>query len=209
MRVHRTERIGCSHEAPSAASPYESRMDTLGRPIVHDDAAHHRAYSLNPMRWELQIMPMLPPTQQLICFVTVAVVGLLAGSMLGIALTQQTAQLLSAECWTPRQNDADRLFRKFMPPAFILTLLSSFAALAVLHSAARIWMGLSCFASLLVIAITIALEVPLNNKFEKWEPGKIPEDWQPMRDAWLRNHWLRTVCGIAAFLFALAACWSR
>lgn len=154
-------------------------------------------------------MPMLPLTQQLICFVTVTVVGLLTGSMLGIALMQQTAQLLGAECWTARQNYSDRLFRRVMPPMFILTLLNSFAALVVLHNAARIWMGSSCFASLLVIAITAALEVPLNNKFKKWEPGKVPEDWQPMRDAWLRNHWLRTVCGIAAFLFAIAACSSR
>jgi hypothetical protein len=71
---------------------------------------------------------------------------------------------------------------------------------------AGIWMGMSLFASLLVIVITMVLEVPLNNKFARWEPEKIPDDWQLMRDAWLRNHWLRTYFGIAAFLFSLVAC---
>ena len=145
-------------------------------------------------------------TQEITCFVAVTAIGLMAGIMLGVALAQQTAQLLSAECWTARQNCSDRLFRKIMPPTFILILLASLSAIVVLHHAAKLWMGISFFASLLVIVITMALEVPLNNKFARWEPGKIPDDWQLLRDAWLRNHWLRTYFGIAAFLFSLAAC---
>ena len=43
----------------------------------------------------------------------------------------------------------------------------------------------------------------------RWEPEKIPDDWQFLRDAWLRNHWLRTYFGIAAFLFSLGACFTR
>ena len=129
----------------------------------------------------------------------------MAGILLGVALTQQTAQRLSAECWTARQNCSDRLFRKIMPTTFILILLASLSAIVVLHPAAKIWMGVSLIASLLVIVITMALEVPLNNKFARWESGKIPDDWQLLRDAWLRNHWLRTYLGIAAFLFSLAA----
>jgi ethanolamine transporter EutH len=144
--------------------------------------------------------------QEITCFVAVTAIGLMAGIMLGVALAQQTAQLLSAECWTARQNCSDRLFRKIMPPTFILILLASLSAIVVLHHAAKLWMGISFFASLLVIVITMALEVPLNNKFARWEPGKIPDNWQLLRDAWLRNHWLRTYFGIAAFLFSLAAC---
>ena len=147
--------------------------------------------------------------QEITCFVAVTAIGLMAGIMLGVALAQQTAQLLSAECWTARQKCSDRLFRKIMPPTFILILLASLSAIVVLHHAAKLWMGLSLFASLLVTVITMALEVPLNNKFARWEPEKIPEDWELLRSAWLRNHWLRTYFGIAAFLFSLGACSTR
>jgi len=115
-------------------------------------------------------------TQEIICFVAVTVVGLMAGIMLGVALTQQTAQRLSAECWTARQSCSDRLFRKIMPSTFILILLASLSAIVVLYHAAKLWMGMSLVASLLVIVITMALEVPLNNKFARWEPEKIPDD---------------------------------
>jgi uncharacterized membrane protein len=143
--------------------------------------------------------------QEITCFVALTVIGLMAGIMLGVALTQQ----LSAECWTARQNCSDRLFRKIMPTTFILILLASLSAIVVLHHAAKLWMGVSLIASLLVIVITMALEVPLNNKFAGWEPEKIPDDWQLLRNAWLRNHWVRTYFGIAAFLFSLGACFTR
>ena len=114
--------------------------------------------------------------QEITCFVAVTVIGLMAGIMLGVALTQQTARQLSAECWTARQNCSDRLFRKIMPTTFILILLASLSAIVVLHPAAKLWMGVSLIASLLVIVITMAVEVPLNNKFARWEPEKIPDD---------------------------------
>jgi len=143
--------------------------------------------------------------QEITWFAAVTAIGLMAGILLGVALTQQTAQRLSAECWTARQNCSDRLFRKIMPITFIFILLASLSAIVVLHDAAKLWMGMSLLASLLVIAITMALEVPLNNKFARWELERIPDNWRHFRDAWLRNHWLRTYLGIAAFLFSLAA----
>ncbi len=148
-------------------------------------------------------------TQQLVCFFTVTLVGLQAGVMLGAAMVQQTAQHLDAECWTARQNGADRLFGKVMPTALLLAILSPLAAVLVFHDAARIWMGMSCLASMLVLAITLIFEVPLNKRFARWQPGSIPGEWQLWRDAWLRHHWRRTVCGIAAFLFSTAACSMR
>jgi hypothetical protein len=114
-------------------------------------------------------MNVLTLSQQIICSLSITIVGLFAGIMLGVAMTQQAAQQLSGECWTARQKCSDRLFRKVRPFAF-------------------------------------AVEVPLNNRFQLWEPGKIPGDWQLMRDAWLRGHWWRTVCGIAAFVFSIASC---
>jgi ABC-type antimicrobial peptide transport system permease subunit len=105
-------------------------------------------------------MNVLTLSQQIICSLSITIVGLFAGIMLGVAITQQAGQQLSGECWTARQNCSHRLFRKVMPFAFVLTIVSLIAATVVLTDAARVSMGMSCFAFLLVIAITFAVEVP-------------------------------------------------
>jgi hypothetical protein len=113
---------------------------------------------------------MHPLTNSLL-IAAVHVIGLLAGVMLGVAMEQQTAQQLASDCWIVRQNLNDRLFRKVMPPTFVLTLAASSSAAILLHRAARFWMSGACLLSVLVIAITVALEVPLNNKMSQWQPG--------------------------------------
>ena len=132
-------------------------------------------------------------------------IGLLAGVMLGIAMEQQTAQQLDANCWTSRQNFNDRLFRKVMPPAFVLTIVASCWATVTLRDTARVWMIAAGIGSLLVIALTVVLEIPLNERMAHWKPGAIPNEWQRSRDVWQRNHWLRTICGLGAFLCSIIA----
>jgi hypothetical protein len=131
--------------------------------------------------------------------------GLLAGVMLGVAMEQQTAQTLPANCWIVRQNLNDRLFRLVMPLAFVITIASAGWALFLLHGSARLWMVGAVVSSLAVVLITIACEVPLNNLMVKWGPGHLPGDWGRTRDAWLRNHWWRTFSGVVAFLCSTMA----
>jgi uncharacterized membrane protein len=131
--------------------------------------------------------------------------GLLAGVMLGVALEQQTAQALSGDYWTIRQNLNDHLFRLVMPIAFVITVASACWALFVQHGSARRWMVGAIFASLAVVFITIVFEVPLNDTIAQWRPGQLPNDWTLSRDAWLRNHWWRTSFGVLAFLCSAMA----
>ena len=147
----------------------------------------------------------MPLATQILVTSAVATTGLLSGAMVAIALQQQTAQKLMADCWVDRQNLSDRLFRKVMPPMFVITLLSSGSALAFLHDTSRLWMAGGLVASVLVVALTVALEVPINDRTSTWKSGNIPDDWQHFRDAWLRNHWWRTWCGVAGFLCSLVA----
>lgn len=150
-------------------------------------------------------MPFSTLIWHLVLPLTATSVGLLAGVMLGMALQQQTAQGLDARCWTERQNLSDYLYRRVMPAIFAFTMLSSIITCLVLQQMARWFMAGSSLASLLVILITIALEVPLNDRFQKWAPGSIPDDWRLERDAWLRNHWWRTCFGIVAFILSITA----
>ena len=137
----------------------------------------------------------------------VVATGLLAGVMLGVAIEQQTAQTLPAECWIVRQNLNNHLFRVVMPITFIITNASACWAIFLLRGSARIWMVGTIASSLVVVLITIAFEVPLNNLMAKWGPSNLPGNWELTRDTWLRNHWWRTLFGVIAFLCStMAAC---
>ena len=135
----------------------------------------------------------------------VVATGLLGGVMLGVAMEQQTAQNLSADCWIVRQNLNDHLFRLVMPIAFVITNASACWALFLFHGSARIWMVGTVVSSLVVVLITIVFEVPLNNLMATWGPNQLPGDWRLTGDAWLRNHWWRTLFGVLAFVFSATA----
>lgn len=119
----------------------------------------------------------------------VVATGLLAGVMLGVAMEQQTAQTLPADCWIVRQNLNNHLFRLVMPLAFVITNASVCWAIFLLHGSARWWMVGTVVSSLGVVFITIAFEVPLNTLMATWGPSQLPGDWAQTGDAWLRNHW--------------------
>jgi hypothetical protein len=135
----------------------------------------------------------------------VVATGLLAGMMLGVAMEQQTAQTLPAGCWIVRQNLNNHLFRFVMPIAFAITNASACWAIFLLRGSARIWMVGTVVSSLVVVLITIAFEVPLNNLMAKWGPSQLPGDWELTRDLWLRNHWWRTLFGVFAFVLSTTA----
>jgi len=58
---------------------------------------------------------------------------------------------------------------------------------------------------LVVIAVTIGFEVPLNKQIQSWTTGSVPPVWQQVRDLWLERHLLRTVADILSFISALSA----
>jgi uncharacterized membrane protein len=68
------------------------------------------------------------------------------------------------------------------------------------------WCFLAAGLLLLVgIAVTIAIEVPINKAIASWTPDRMAADWAERRARWVRFHWVRTVMGMAAFACAVAA----
>jgi uncharacterized membrane protein len=64
--------------------------------------------------------------------------------------------------------------------------------------------ALICF--LLALAITLLIEVPIDNLIRSWTPHNVPGDWQSIRDRWQFYHTDRTflsLAGIACFLMAV------
>jgi len=56
------------------------------------------------------------------------------------------------------------------------------------------------------LAITLFIEVPIDNQIKRWEPGSIPDDWAVIRDRWQFYHTDRTfisLAGMACYLMAV------
>jgi uncharacterized membrane protein len=57
----------------------------------------------------------------------------------------------------------------------------------------------------LVLAITLFIEVPIDNQIKTWTPDALPTDWNAIRDRWQFYHTGRTflsLAGIACYLMA-------
>jgi hypothetical protein len=132
----------------------------------------------------------------------VMAIGLLAGLMLGTGMSGYTARSLPSSSWLLRFQAEDRLFAKVMPPVMLGTLLPQVAACFLARGAARRLFGAAAVLTVAVLFVTVTREVPLNHAFQTWTAQTTPVNWEALRDRWLRNHLVRTVLGVAAFVLA-------
>jgi uncharacterized membrane protein len=58
---------------------------------------------------------------------------------------------------------------------------------------------------LAVIAVTLAVEVPIDNQIKTWTEATLPADWQDIRARWAAFHTLRTFLSLAAVAAAVGA----
>jgi uncharacterized membrane protein len=56
-----------------------------------------------------------------------------------------------------------------------------------------------------VIVVTLAVEVPIDNKIRTWTVTTLPEDWQDIRARWAAFHTLRTFLSLTAVAAAVGA----
>jgi uncharacterized membrane protein len=61
------------------------------------------------------------------------------------------------------------------------------------------FMVASAFFTGVVLVITMACNVPINNQVSAWTAGSAPPTWRVIRDRWLKFHSIRTVAGVIAF----------
>jgi uncharacterized membrane protein len=68
------------------------------------------------------------------------------------------------------------------------------------------WLALAGLALMVaVIAVTLAVEVPIDNKIRIWTTTTLPSDWQNIRARWAAFHTLRTFLSLAAVAAAVGA----
>src|SRR5262249_59994901 len=98
-------------------------------------------------------------------------------------------------------------------PALMLSTVASAATLAVLSYRERSfgWFVVTAGLALLilVVAITVLIEVPIDNQIRGWTPTTVPADWSALRDRWAVFHLVRTfasLMAVVAFLTATIFC---
>jgi hypothetical protein len=68
------------------------------------------------------------------------------------------------------------------------------------------WLALvGLLLMLAVIAVTLSVEVPIDNKIKTWTTATLPADWQDIRARWAAFHTLRTFLSLAAVAAATGA----
>ena len=63
-------------------------------------------------------------------------------------------------------------------------------------------------AAILLVADAVFIvryQLPLNQQITAWTEADIPPDWAQLRDRWARNHTMRLVLGVGAYLLVLVA----
>jgi uncharacterized membrane protein len=133
---------------------------------------------------------------------SVFAVGLIAGQMLAIAIANYAAKKLPEASWTLRFQAENTVFTSTMPP-FLMAPTAGLVGLRFLTEGDARWMFvLANVLILIVLAVTMAVNVPINTEVKSWTAGAAPPTWTATRDRWLRFHALRTLAGLVSFAVA-------
>ena len=145
-------------------------------------------------------------TTTFVRFMNIFIAALVVGVMFGIWLGYNPAGL-TASAYVEQQQMAIRGLNVIMPIlgaiGIVLTLLQAWL---VRLDRASFWLLLTG-AALLIAAglITRFGNQPINARVITWSAATPPSEWAQARDLWWHWHVLRTVAGLVALGFIIAA----
>jgi uncharacterized membrane protein len=118
----------------------------------------------------------------------------------------RTMDRLSAETFVAVGHEMIRNLGVPMAILMPLALLSALVTLALLwpgrRAAAFWWMAAGFGLMVAALVITLAVEVPLDNRIETWTAATLPADWRSIQARWELWHTIRTFASIAAVVAA-------
>jgi uncharacterized membrane protein len=71
------------------------------------------------------------------------------------------------------------------------------------------WLLTTLILFVLALAITLFIEVPIDNQIKTWTPDALPTDWKAIRDRWQFYHTDRTFLSLAGIICYLMAAIKR
>jgi hypothetical protein len=143
---------------------------------------------------------------QFVSLVLVALVtGVFWGSWLGLS---RSIQALTPETYLAIGHAMIGNLAPVMPVLVILATVSQVVLLVQLRSrgSGAFLASLIAFAMfLLAVAVTLLVEVPIDNQIRSWTLSSLPADWRAIRDRWEAFHVLRTFSALSSLIVLTAA----
>jgi uncharacterized membrane protein len=139
--------------------------------------------------------------------VTIVLYALVMGVFWGtwFALSR-TMNRLSAETFVAVGHEMIRNLGVPMAILLPLALLSALITLVLLWQGGRtapFWWLLAGFLLMVAaLVITLAVEVPIDNKIEVWTAATLPGNWRSIQSRWEAFHTIRSFLSIAAVVAA-------
>lgn len=90
--------------------------------------------------------------------------------------------------------------RILMPATLLIMLLAVWQSRSI-HKPAFYLYSVSFLLMLVTLIITVAVEVPIDNKIKTWTENTLPTNWQTLRQTWDQFHTIRTFTSIASLGF--------
>jgi hypothetical protein len=150
--------------------------------------------------------------------VTIVLFALVMGVFWGTWFSlSRTMSQLSAETFLAVGHQMIRNLGVPMAVLLPLALLSALITLVLLWRGGRgapFWWLLAGFLLMFAaLAVTLAVEVPIDNQIETWTAASMPGDWRSIQSRWELFHTIRTFLSIAAVvavtISAVVTAWPR
>ena len=135
--------------------------------------------------------------------------GVIAGIYLGYFATAPARGALTAASFVQYEQVVHAYYGKLLPALIIAGVLATVIWLLIIKSqrkAAEFWLVAASFVGiLLIVGITRALNVPLNNELMTWSaaapPANLKEIWEP----WERANAIRAIVAMGVFVLQTVA----
>lgn len=143
-------------------------------------------------------------------FVSIMLYVLVAGVMWGtwLSLARTMTEYDAATFLTDGQHMIANL-APVMPVLMISAVSAGLLTLVLLfrsHSMTAAWLALAALVLMLgAMAVTLAVEVPIDNRIVEWTVDTLPADWRDIRSRWASFHTVRTFLSLASVAAAAAA----
>ena len=142
-------------------------------------------------------------------FVSIMLYVLVAGVMWGTWLSLgRTMTGYDAETFLA---DGKHMMSNLATPMAVLMIAAIVAGLITVlllwrRSRAAGWLAAASLVLMVgVLVVTLAVEVPIDNKIKSWSVDTLPADWTAIRARWAAFHTFRTFLSLASVAAAVAA----
>ena len=134
--------------------------------------------------------------------------GLFSGFLLAVLVLENSLRAYDSAIYTQVRlvelDSLDKLASATLIPALVSTLIIT--VIRMRAGGNDRWFGLAAVALLvLVFAVTLAVNLPINADQLDWSVQAPPSDWASVRDRWQVAHLIRTVAAVSAFGCLIAA----